>query len=174
MELFHNVHRLCFSPPAAAAPDAFFCITCKIPTKTSCLSLDPFSHTWIQLFCFMLPTQKLSVYLSVCRLTFSSFSTLVLAFTIRRMLAKVLKNLLDAPILLHHTQAHSPPSSLLLLVTCTLHTLSKQANSIAPLKAHDNNSSKHTNQKQTNKKSSKPRQRKQSSTKSESTEDKQE
>lgn len=41
MELFHNVHRLCFSPPAAAAPDAFFCITCKIPTKTSCLSLDP-------------------------------------------------------------------------------------------------------------------------------------
>ncbi len=98
----------------------------------------------------------LSVCLSVCRLTFSSFSTLVLAFTIRRMLAKVLKNLLDAPILLHHTQAHSPPSSPLLLLTCTLHTLSKQANSIAPLQAHDNNSSKHTNQKQTNKQTKNP------------------
>jgi hypothetical protein len=64
------------------------------------------------------------------------------------MLAKVLKNLLDAPILLHDTQAHSTPSSPLLLFTCTLHTLSKQANSIAPLQAHDNNSSNHTNQKQ--------------------------
>lgn len=84
MELFHNVHRLCFSLPAAAAPDAFFCIT------------------------------------------FSSFSTLVLAFTIRRMLAKVLKNLLDAPILLHHTQAHSTPSSPLLLVTCTSSSSSRK------------------------------------------------
>ncbi len=150
MELFHNVHRLCFSPPAAAAPDAFFCITCKIPTKTSCPSLDPvLSQLYTTLLLHVPHTE--AVCLSVCRLTFSSFSTLVLAFTIRRMLAKVLKNLLDAPILLHHTQAHSTPSSPLLLVTCTLHTHSKQANSIAPLQAHDNNSSKHTKQKQTNK-----------------------